>query len=412
MKVTPATFRNARRRAPAIGAVVALAMMTGCGGDSSDSSVAAGEGGDGGGAVTLKVGAMFDQSGPFASLGREQRQGFEMALEELNAQGDVKLEATIEDSQTQPDKAVEIARQFLTKDVDVIFGPTSAAACQAVQQVTERAGVATYCYSGGPIEFTDHVFSGEYGPVEGLANIPLAFMRDQGWKRIACLKTADASGEAYSAPLKEQAPKYGLEVVAEETFQPGATDVVSQLTKIRAANPDVIYACASGANLVPVTRGVVQLGMEQPVFAGLGSVLLEVVDAVKSYVPKGGLYSNGSWVMLPDSVPDDYPGKDLVQSFVSDFEAKAGKKPSILAGDTVDSVRLMAEAIKRADAAGEVSGTTIAAELEKITEFPGIISTYNFAPDRHRGTTAPPVIAEWTKDGTVKLAATLDSTEP
>lgn len=392
-----------------IAALAVLGLLASCGGDSE------GEPGDAaGGETTIQAGAIFDTTGPFSSLGQDQEAAFEIALDEVNSgDGGARLSATVENSETSVDRAVELARQFIAQDVDVIFGPTSNAACQAVQQVTERAGVTTYCYTGGPVEVTPHVFAGQYPPEGGLAGLPLKYFESQGWRTVGCLRTADASGQSYSEPLKALAPQYGIEIVAEETFQPGATDVVPQLTTLRQADPDVLYACASGANVVPIARGVRQLGWDVPVFAGLGALNYEVIEAVSSFVPEGGIFSNGSPVMVPDQVPEDYPGRELVRSFHDKFTQATDKLPSPQAGDTYDSVRLVVAAAENVREAGlEINGDTIAEQLEQTTDFPGTISTYNFAPDRHRGTSVPLFTLEWTEEGTAEIDEQLDSLEP
>jgi len=359
-------------------------------------------------AEPIKIGALLDLTGPFASLGKEQQIALDLTIEEINAAGGVNgrpIEVQVEDAQTSVDRSVELARTFITEGVQVILGPTGASACNAVREVTERDGVVIYCYSGAPFEFSQHMFSGQFDPIEGLAGLPLNFFQSQGWTRVACIKSADASGEAYSVPLNELAPEYGIEIVAEETYQPGATDVVPQMTTIQAANPDVIYSCASGQNLVAVARAAVQLGIKAPIFAGTGSVQYAVLEAVIPYIPEGGIFSTGSALLAPGFLEGSDPRSAIIASFTEEYVSRSGGSlPSVTAGDFADSLKILTQAMAATMQGNEVGdGTAIAKAVEQIQGLDGIISNYNFAPDRHRGTALDSLIVQWTPEGFVPV---------
>ena len=76
------------------------------------------------------------------------------------------------------------------------------------------------------------------------------------------------SARAEIANMKKFAPEYGLEIVAVETLGVEDTNFNAQLTRIRAANPDVLYMGASGRAAILTFKQFKQLGLTMPLIMG------------------------------------------------------------------------------------------------------------------------------------------------
>jgi branched-chain amino acid transport system substrate-binding protein len=72
------------------------------------------------------------------------------------------------------------------------------------------------------------------------------YMQRRGYKRMAHLYSTDTFGQYDHTNLHDLAPKYGYELVADESFDIADTDFNAQLARIRAAKPNLIYSSASG----------------------------------------------------------------------------------------------------------------------------------------------------------------------
>jgi branched-chain amino acid transport system substrate-binding protein len=393
---------NVRTLAPTV--VCAALVAAGCGGDERDGGASSGS------REPITIGAMFDLTGPFAGVGVSQKQAFELAVQRLNEAGGVggrRLDARIEDSQTSPDAAVKITRQFVRDRVPVVVGPTPTQLCDPASRIAEAGRIAMICITPFPEETTPHLFLVDRPRVELVGELPARYFAERGWKRVACVHTADAGGEGYADAIAQAAPAHGLTVVARESYQQGDSDLSAQLTKVRAARPDVIYSCASGTNLIPLLKGMKQLGMPQPVFAGHASVSYEVAELARDSLPAGGLFSDASPVLVPDQTPEGFPGKENAADYAEAYQAAfGGERPNTVSGYVADSVGIVGEALA---ATREIDGTSVARAIERVCGFEGVLSDYCFSPRDHRGFRASrSLIVRWTPAGAFDVAGTVD----
>ncbi|RZI95651.1 MAG: hypothetical protein EOP39_29455 [Rubrivivax sp.] len=86
----------------------------------------------------------------------------------------------------------------------------------------------------------------------------------KGHKRIAMMYPNDGFGQAEIATIRKLASENGLEVVATETFQNQDTNFATQLAKLRASRPDVVYMAVSGAPAILLYKQYRQLKLEFP----------------------------------------------------------------------------------------------------------------------------------------------------
>lgn len=164
--------------------------------------------------------------------------------------------------------------------------------------------------------------------------------------------------------------KLGLEVVADETFADKDTDFSAQLTKIQAANPDVIAVAGlyqEGALIVKKAR---EMGMNQYVLAGNGFNSPE-------YIKQAGEAADRTVVATPWN-PERKT--DKAQNFRKAYVAKYGHEPDQFAAQAYDAMYVLHQAV-------EQSGTTTDRKkfrdtLAKISDFEG--ATGKFAFDENR----------------------------
>lgn len=395
---------SSRIRRPAwlrAAAVVAVAVLgaAACGG-TGDPPTSEGD--------PIVVGAIVELSGPGSEVGQTVQRTLEMMVDDVNERGGFAgrpVELDLRDSETAPDRAVEIARDFAREGVQVVFGPGPASLCKAAARVADDAGMVLWCMT--PVgELYEHVFLVE-APIDTyLGFIPAQFMTEQGWQRVACIHTTDGSGEAYLGSLEAAAKRFDLEIVGVESFEPGDADVTAQLTNLRAAQPDVIYSCASGNNHVAVLKGMQQLGMPQPVFAGIGGVTFTVADLAAKFLPEGGVFTNGNTMLAVDDLPADLPGRDEAVSFADAYKTRYPDPPDTFAAWAADAFEIVASVLED-DA--DATGTEIARAIEAVCDYQGVTGRYCFGPDDHRGLQPDTsLIVRWTEDGQFELEDVLE----
>ena len=94
----------------------------------------AGAGGDAADTVTFGVSGPL--TGDQAQYGKDWEAGFELALEELNAEGDVTYAIDFQDSQGQAAQATNIAQKFVSDDrISAVMGDFSSATSMVASPV-------------------------------------------------------------------------------------------------------------------------------------------------------------------------------------------------------------------------------------------------------------------------------------
>lgn len=380
-------------------AVLALvALVAACGDDGANADEATGGSGSGGGSgEPIVIGALVELSGPGAALGEPESNALKLYFDKLNEDGGIdgrEVRLVVKDTESKPDRAVELSRDLINDGAIAILGPSLAAECNAVRPVAVEAEVVHYCLSGAPFEYGDPYFFAAFeNPSLALGELPAAWMAEEGLEKVACIGTTDNSGDAYLNSFTEAAKAHGIEVVSEK-FAPGDTSVETQLTNVKAKGVDAIYSCASGANLVPVVQGVVALGLDMPLFAGSGSASSSVGDIIKDSLPEQGVTTIGSWVVVPvDEIPDDVANRDEIIAFREAYEAEFGEEPDNNAAGATDIASILTAALETA-----TDGPGLAEALLG-TKYRGLIADYALTAEDHRGATSPGVIARFNDSG-------------
>lgn len=386
--------------------VIAIGVSA-CGTASSSSSTSSSTAKSASTKTPYKIGVIFDTSGPGASLGSAETRGAQLMIDKINASGGVnghQIDATFADGTSQPDRAVQLAQQMISAGDVAILGPSLAASCEAVRPLIEQAGVTEYCLSGAPFTWSPHFFATDFDPVTNLGTLPAYWMKEHGYTKAACIATSDASGDAYSKSFAATAPKQGVSIVDTEQFQSGATSVATQLTNVRSSGAQAIYGCVSGSNLATIINGMQSLGMNQPVWSGTGAASYAVANLVKNNLPSGGIYSLGTYIVVPNEIPANLPGGAAIKSYVASYKAKYNEAPDELGANAADAVSLISNALGH----GATNGSAIATFLQNLHGFQGLNSVYSFSATNHRGTTPPGLVIQFTPQGSFKIAEKLN----
>ena len=168
--------------------------------------------------------------------------------------------------------------------------------------------------------------------------------------------------------IKEFA-KRGGKVVQTVSFTSGDSDFSAQLTKIKAAVPDVIYLPAYYNDDALIVRQAQGLGITASFLGGDGWDAQELIKSA-------GKTAEGCYFTTHYSSNDP---SDIVQNFLKDYHDKYKKSPIVFAALGYDAAGLLAEAIKRA---GSPDTEKIKDQINQIKDFKGV--TGNITLDANR----------------------------
>jgi branched-chain amino acid transport system substrate-binding protein len=347
-----------------------LALLTaGCGGGRADDA--------------YRIGVITSRTGASSQLGLGELQGAQLAADLVNARGGIhgrRLELVVADDLSTPVQAVLAARRMID-NVDAIVGPSVASTCNAITPLAQSSRTVQYCLSPGiKTAPGGQVFSASVSTTD-LIRRTLASWRASGITRIGLLNSTDASGQEGAASLRTAvAALPGTQLVASATFEPGAVSVTSQLQAVTSAGPQALVVWSTGAAAAVALKAISQLGVDLPVATTNGNLTYAFLRRIADYTPATLLIpaTRNFWSDGTDRPP---PAAELEATFHRDFQARFGGQPDFGPGVAYDAVLLLADALGRHPG----DRTTLNETLERTTGFVGVVGTYRFRPDDHRG---------------------------
>jgi branched-chain amino acid transport system substrate-binding protein len=338
-------------------------------------------------AADIVVGGLFSITGPMSYLGEPERNTLEMAVEEINAKGGVngnKVKVVIYDDEGDANKARLNASKLMDKDnVVAIIGPSLTPTSMAIIPITQPAKLPLISCAAGisitsPVKERPWVFKTAQTDQLAVSRI-YQYLNKQKINKIAIITVSSSFGASGKEQLLEQAPKAGIEIVAQEVFGEKDTDMTPQLTKIRSASPQAVICWGTGPAPAIVAQNIKQLGMTMPLIQSHGA-------ASKKFIEYAGDAADG--IILPagkiavyKDLPDTDPQKAVIKNYVEKYEAKFKSPVSGFGGYAYDAANLLFAAMSK-------TGTDtdkIRQELEKIKNFPGVSGVFNMSPEDHNG---------------------------
>ncbi len=175
-----------------------------------------------------------------------------------------------------------------------MIGPTLTQQCLAVAPLFVANGPANYCLSpainpapGG------YIFSTSIS-AKDLNTVAVRYLRERGLKRLAILSSTDATGQEADrdwAYAKSLAENRDVEYVAHEHFNLTDVSISAQMARIKAANPQALLTFSVGAGFGTEVHGIYDSGLDVPVYASNGDMIVEQLSGYKSFMPKEMLFS-------------------------------------------------------------------------------------------------------------------------
>ena len=300
---------------------------------------------------SVKIGGIFPLSGQVAVYGVECKNGVDLAIEEINAAGGINGKPVVlvsEDDEGNPDKTVNAFKKLSTKDgVKVVIGSLTSGCTQAITTLSQASKVVQIAPAATAPAITDagdFIFRACFiDPFQGTVGGKFA-AETLGKKRAAILYDI---GNDYSVGLADNFKiaftKAGGSIVSEESYATNDKDFNAQLTKIKNANPDVVYLPDYYGTVALIAKQLRAQGINVPMVGadGWDGLTSNAGDEVL-----GGYYSNHYAV---DST------EPAVKKFVESFRAKYNKDPNSFAALGYDCVYLIRDAILAAGAEDSIA---------------------------------------------------------
>ncbi len=333
----------------------------------------------------IKIGSFLALTGPASFLGDPELKTLQMYIDELNSQGGLlgrKVELIHYDTGGKAKNAKDIVKRLIKKDkVDVIIGGSTSGTTLAVIDIVQKAKIPFISLAGSikiiqPVK--KWVFKTPHTDRMAAAKI-FEDMRKRGITKVALITGNGGFDKSGRAQCLDLAPKYGITIVADESYGNADTDMTTQLTKIRATDAQAILNFGFGKAPAIVAKNVRQLGIKVPLYESHGV-------ASRKFVALAGEAAEGirlpaAALLVAEKLPDTDPQKRVLIDYKHKYEAKYGPV-STFGGHAYDALFITVEAIKRA---GTVDKAKVRDEIEKTKGFAGTGGIFNMSPDDHLG---------------------------
>jgi branched-chain amino acid transport system substrate-binding protein len=323
-------------------------------------------------AKPIKIGQLVAMTGESAEAGKYQRQGAELAVEQINAAGGIngrKISVVYEDDQGTNPGAVS-ALQKLLEDPEIVYvvGPSRSTQIQALLPTINEARIPVAM--GGTNYGLTHSGSQwvfRCRPHDGMsAKVMAKYLVDElGQKKVAIVHSSDAFGSGGRDMLLPALKDLGAEVVFDQAYTNGEKDFTAVVQGLKKSGATGLATYMTfGTDLGVFARQMKQLGVE---VKWVGSPSITGVDSMN--LAGDALFGTYG---VADFHPDASP---MSSAYTAAYKAKYNENTDFYSAWTYDAILVFAEAAKKAP---DLKPETLRKAIIAIRKLPGAESEYNF----------------------------------
>ena len=338
-------------------AAAALMSLTGCG--------------TGGSSEAIKIGAIGPVTGAAAIYGQAVKNGAEIAIEEVNAKGELKFELKFQDDENDAEKAVNAYNNLKDWGMQISLGTVTTQPCIAVSTESD----ADHIFALTPSASSTDVLGGQpdkngnvtiqrktsmfqmcfTDPNQGVASAEYIKEQSLGSKIGIIYNNSDAYSTGIYQKFQTKAGELGLDIVAVETFtDDSANDFTSQLNELKNSGADLVFLPIYYTPDSMILKQAKSMQYDPDFFGvdGMDGILtLENFDT-----------SLAEGVMLLTPFTADAQD-ELTKNFVAKYKEKYGEVPNQFAADAYDCIYAIYDACKAEGITADMSASDICDKL-------------------------------------------------
>lgn len=319
---------------------------------------------------TIKIGMNMELSGAVAAYGSAEKEGIELAVEQINADGGIdgkKIDLISKDNKSDNNEAGTVATNLTTNSkVVALIGPATSGAVKSALPNATKAEVPLITPSG-----TDDAITKQGDNVQEYAfrscfqdsfqGKILAKYAHENLKADKAIILGDNSSDYGIGLTKAFKDEYKGQIVAEENFTEGDKDFQAVLTKIKDKDFNVLYIPGYYTEAGLIIKQAREMGIDTPIVGadGFGDAkLVEIAGA-----------GNVSNVFYTGHFSTKAPATDKVEPFIKAFKEKFDKEPSSFNALAYDAVYMVKQAIEDE---GSADSSAIKNGLANLKDFKGV----------------------------------------
>ncbi|ALS22559.1 ABC transporter substrate-binding protein [Paenibacillus naphthalenovorans] len=319
---------------------------------------------------TIQIGLSAPISGTQAQYGEAFKNGAELAAKQINEAGGIdgkQVKIVIEDDKGDPSEAVNVANKFSSnKDILAVVGHFNSSATLAAAPVYNQNKIVEISPSSSAPgvtnagDYTFRVITTDAFQASFLAK----WSKELGYQKVALIYEQSDFGLGLLDVYQKSARENGIEIVAAESYLPGAKEFSTILTKIKEKKPDAIFIGGfyNEAALIASQAQKLNLSVD---YIGVDSLYSEALldlggAAVENFKLIGFFYPGGN--------------NEQATKFDKAYQDAYGNRPDTYAAYAFDATSVVIEAIKQ----GGPDRESIKTYLDTLKDFPGTTGVLTF----------------------------------
>ena len=335
----------------------------------------------------IKIGSVLSVTGPAAFLGDPELKTLQMYVEDINKKGGVlgrPLELVHYDDGSDAGKANGFTKRLIEDDkVDVLVGGTTTGATMSAAPLVEKAGIPFISLAGAVVivePVKKWLFKTPHTDRMAAEKV-FEDMKKRGISKVALLSETSGFGGSGKKESEGVAAKYGITLVANETYGPKDTDMSPQLTKIK-GTPGVqaVFIFGLGQGPAIATKNFKQLSVNLPLYHAHGVASEEFIKLAGPAAE--GIRLPAAALLVANKLNDKDPQKAVAQGYSKAFEARWKTDVSTFGGHAYDGLMLAVDAIKRANSTDK---SKVRDALEATKGYVGTGGIVNMSATDHMG---------------------------
>jgi branched-chain amino acid transport system substrate-binding protein len=334
----------------------------------------------------LKIGVSAPLTGDIAALGQSTQNAALMAESEINAAGGIKVGSSkrkvkfiIEDDEDKPESTATVFQKLISQDrVLAIIGSQASKCSNAGAPIAESAQIPQITpWSTNPnvTKGRSYIFRACFiDPFQGRVVAQYALKNLKKKTAAVLYDVASDYNKGIAEVFRTEYTKAGGKVVGFETYNTNDKDFSAQLSKIKGANPEILF--------LPNYFNEVPLQIQQARKLGLTCTVIGSDGWDDPQLLKlGGKDMEGTYFTNHYSPDIKRP---TAQNFIASYQKKYGVKPDAAAALTYDSAYILFKAIAKA---GKADPKAIRNAIAATKGFAGVTGdiTYNGSGDPVKG---------------------------
>ncbi len=335
----------------------------------------------------IKIGSFLSVTGGAAFLGDPEQKTLELYAEKINAAGGVlgrKLQLVAYDSAGDAEKARTFAKRLIEQDkVDVIVGGSTTGETMAVVPLAEAAQIPFISFAGAVViiePVKKWVFKTPHTDRMACEKIFID-MQSRKFSKVALISGNGGFDRSMRAQCLGVAKKFGIDVIADETYGDKDTDMTAQLTKIKnTAGVQAVLNAGFAQGPAIVTKNYRQVGITLPLYQSHGVASKEFIKLAGEAAE--GVRLPAAALLIAESLPASDPQRSVVVSYKKEYESRFNSEVSTFGGHAYDGLMLAVDAMKKA---GSTDKAKVRDALEGIRAYMGTAGVVNMSASDHMG---------------------------